>query len=164
MDAPFSYRTRTRNLEALASEPLDLLIIGGGATGAGIARDAAMRGIHTALVDQGDFGSGTSSRSSRLIHGGLRYLEHWQFGVVRKSLVERRRLARLGPHRVHSTRFVLPVYRGDRVGRLQMRAGLWLYDRLGGKGQPVEPHRSRSRRALLKSAQRPRSPSGLVVS
>jgi len=149
-----------RDFSRLGGEPFDLLVIGGGIYGAWTAYDAALRGLRVALVERSDWAAGTSSASSKLIHGGLRYLEHWQFSLVRKSLVERRRLARLGPHRVHATRFVLPVYRGDHVGRLKLRAGLWLYDRLGGKNPPVELHRPRSRRALLRDY--PLAPAGLV--
>ena len=150
MDAPFSYRTRTRNLEALASEPLDLLIIGGGATGAGIARDAAMRGIHTALVDQGDFGSGTSSRSSRLIHGGLRYLEHGHLRLVFEACRERRTLLTIAPHLVWPRSFLFPVHRGGRLPRWRLAAGLWLYDLLS-LFRNVRQHRMLGKRALLRA-------------
>ena len=82
----------------LSARRFDLLVVGGGATGAGIAREAALRGLTVALVERGDFGSGTSSKSSRLIHGGLRYLEHRRFGLVRESLAERGVLLRIAPH------------------------------------------------------------------
>ena len=97
----------------------DLLVIGGGIYGAWIAYDAALRGLGVALVEKEDWAAGTSSASSKLIHGGLRYLEHRHLGLVRKSLLERHRLARLGPHRVWPLRFLLPLYRGARHGRLR---------------------------------------------
>jgi glycerol-3-phosphate dehydrogenase len=114
----------------MAAEPVDLLVIGGGITGAGIARDAALRGFRTALVDQGDFGHGTSSRSSRLIHGGLRYLEQFNFGLVFEASHERRVLLRIAPHLVRPLRFLFPVYQGGRVPPWKLRAGMWLYDLL----------------------------------
>ena len=123
-----------RSFRQLAAGPFDLLVIGGGIYGAWAAYDAALRGLSVALIEAEDWGAGTSQASSKLIHGGLRYLEHRHFGLVRKSLDERRRLAWLGPHRVRPLRFVLPVYAGDRVGRLKLKLGLWLYDRMAGKG------------------------------
>ena len=101
------------------------------------------------LVEAGDLAGATSSASSKLIHGGLRYLEYRQFGLVRKTLEERRVLRRIAPHRVRSLRFALPIYSGARVGRFRMKAGLWLYDRLGGNDQPVRGHRSFGRARLL---------------
>jgi glycerol-3-phosphate dehydrogenase len=108
----------------------DLLVIGGGITGAGIARDAALRGLHVLLVEKDDFAGGTSSRSSRLIHGGLRYLEHGQLKLVFEASGERRRLLRLAPHLVHPLRFVWPVYAGARVAFWKVVAGVTLYDAL----------------------------------
>jgi glycerol-3-phosphate dehydrogenase len=104
-----------------------VLIIGGGITGAGIARDAAMRGLKTVLVDQSDFSAGTSSRSSRLIHGGLRYLEQYDFRLVFEALSERRTLLTIAPHLVRPLPFVFPVHRGDRVPLWKLAAGVWLY-------------------------------------
>src|SRR5581483_12466582 len=92
--------SRADALRSLAETPFDLIVIGGGITGAGIARDAAMRGLRTALVERDDFGSGTSSRSSRLIHGGVRYLEHGHFHLVFEASRERRILLRIAPHLV----------------------------------------------------------------
>lgn len=132
----------------LASRGFDLLVIGGGATGAGIAREAALRGLSVALVDRYDFAAGTSSRSSRLIHGGLRYLEHRRFGLVRESLGERRTLLRLAPHLVRPLPFVFPVYRGDRVPRWKLELGLTLYDVLAARGN-VPRHRALSKRRVL---------------
>lgn len=114
----------------MAAEPVDVLVIGGGITGAGIARDAALRGFRTALVDKGDFGSGTSSHSSRLVHGGIRYLEQFDFRLVREASRERRVLLTIAPHLVRPLAFLLPVYRGARVPAWKVRAGMWLYDLL----------------------------------
>jgi glycerol-3-phosphate dehydrogenase len=99
----------------MAETPVDLLIIGGGITGAGIARDAALRGFRTALIDKSDFGAGTSSHSSRLIHGGIRYLEQYAFHLVFEASRERRVLLRIAPHLVRPLAFLFPVYRGARV-------------------------------------------------
>ena len=107
-----------------------MAIVGGGVTGAGIARDAAMRGLRVALVEAGDFASGTSSRSSRLIHGGVRYLEHGHLHLVFESSRERRVLLHIAPHLVRPLSFTWPVYRGARVSRLKLGLGLGLYDAL----------------------------------
>lgn len=136
------------SLRDLASRRVDLLVIGGGITGAGIARDAALRGLDVALVDGQDFGAGTSSRSSRLIHGGLRYLEQGRLHLVFEALRERRILLRLAPHLVRPLPFVLPVFRGDRVPRWKTSLGLTLYDLLAGWGN-VRRHRTLGKRALL---------------
>ncbi|RKG76726.1 glycerol-3-phosphate dehydrogenase [Corallococcus terminator] len=122
--------SRAERLRALGAESFDLLVIGGGVTGAGAARDAALRGLKVALVEREDFASGTSSRSSRLIHGGLRYLEHGHLGLVFESSIERRRLLTLAPHLVRPLAFVWPVYAGARVPRWKLNAGLMLYDAL----------------------------------
>jgi glycerol-3-phosphate dehydrogenase len=119
----------------LEGRRFDLLVIGGGITGAGVARDAAMRGLDVALVEKDDFASGTSSRSSRLVHGGLRYLEHAQVGMVRESVRERDTLLRIAPHLVRPLRFTWPVYRGARIGRWKLRAGLKIYDLLARAGE-----------------------------
>ena len=110
----------------------DLAIIGGGINGAGIARDAAGRGLRVLLVEQNDLASGTSSASSKLIHGGLRYLEHGAFRLVREALAEREVLLRMAPHVIRPMRFVLPVHPGRRSALL-MRLGLFVYDHLGGR-------------------------------
>ncbi len=110
----------------------DLAIVGGGINGCGIARDAAGRGLEVLLVEQGDLGGATSSASTKLIHGGLRYLEHYDFRLVRKSLAERERLLGLAPHLVRPMRFILPHVSGQRPAWMQ-RAGFWLYDHLGGR-------------------------------
>ena len=119
-----------RDLRGLATDTFDALIIGGGITGAGIARDAALRGLSVALIDKGDFASGTSSRSSRLIHGGVRYLEHGHLHLVFEASAERRRLLKLAPHLVKPMAFTWPVYDGQRLPLWKLNAGLTLYDAL----------------------------------
>ncbi|HEX3885167.1 MAG TPA: glycerol-3-phosphate dehydrogenase [Stellaceae bacterium] len=115
------------------SERFDLAVIGGGINGVGIARDAAGRGLRVFLCDKGDLAGATSSASSKMIHGGLRYLEQYDFKLVRESLAERAVLLRSAPHLVRPMRFVLPHAPGLRP-RWMMRAGLFLYDHLGGAG------------------------------
>ena len=114
----------------MSEEIYDLVVIGGGITGAGVARDAASRGMTVALVEQQDFAQGTSSRSSKLIHGGIRYLENYEFHLVFEALAERRLLFEIAPNLVHPLRFVLPLYKGARVGMFLMGLGMWLYDAL----------------------------------
>ncbi|MEQ1724624.1 MAG: glycerol-3-phosphate dehydrogenase [Sphingopyxis sp.] len=114
------------------SEPYDLCVIGGGINGAGIARDAVGRGARVLLLERGDLAQGTSSASTKLIHGGLRYLEHYEFGLVRESLVERERLWAIAPHIIQPVRFVLPHRAGLRP-RWLLRLGLFLYDHIGGR-------------------------------
>jgi len=139
-ETPFSHQTRAVALSSMAAEPVDVLVIGGGITGAGIARDAALRGFRVALVDKGDFGAGTSSHSSRLIHGGLRYLEQRGFRLVFEASRERRVLLRIAPHLVRPLPFLFPVYRGARVPGWKLRAGMWLYDVLAAF-RNVKSHR-----------------------
>jgi glycerol-3-phosphate dehydrogenase len=114
----------------LGSRTFDLLVVGGGITGCGIAREAALRGLSVALVEQDDFASGTSSRSSRLVHGGVRYLEHGHLNLVFESSRERRQLLDIAPHLVHPLEFVWPVYAGARISLWKLGAGLLLYDAL----------------------------------
>ncbi|MBW3655989.1 MAG: glycerol-3-phosphate dehydrogenase/oxidase [Gemmatimonadetes bacterium] len=128
--APFSAAARHTHLRSLSGETWDLLVIGGGITGAAAARDAAGRGLRVALVDAGDVGRGTSSASSRLIHGGIRYLETFEFRLVFEASAERRRLLGLASHLVHPLPFLFPVYRGGPVGYRKLQAGMWLYDGL----------------------------------
>lgn len=135
-------------MDRLTARPYDLLVIGGGITGAGIARDAAMRGFRTALIEARDLASGTSSHSSRLIHGGLRYLEHGQFGLVREATRERRTLLTIAPHLVRPLPFVFPVHQGDRVPLWKLAAGMLLYDLLAPL-RNVRRHRILGKRALL---------------
>src|SRR6266704_51755 len=119
-------------LAALGRDPLDVLVVGGGINGAGIARDAAMRGLRVGLVERGDLASGTSSRSSKLIHGGLRYLEQGDVRLVLEAVRERERLQRLAPHLVRPQEFVFPLYRG----------GPWV-DRVVALDAPETPPRLR---------------------
>ncbi len=123
-------QTRAAALASMVETPVDVLVIGGGITGAGIARDAALRGFRTALVDKSDFGAGTSSHSSRLIHGGIRYLEQRAFHLVFEASRERRVLLKIAPHLVRPLAFLFPVYRGGRLPAWKLRAGMWLYDLL----------------------------------
>jgi glycerol-3-phosphate dehydrogenase len=111
----------------LFGEQFDLLVIGGGITGCGVARDAVMRGLSVALVERDDFASGTSGRSSRLIHGGIRYLEQGQLHLVHESIRERQTLLRIAPHLVNPLAFTWPIYRGARVGKVKLSAGLLVY-------------------------------------
>ncbi len=143
-ETEFSHRTRAAALAAMADRPVDLLIIGGGITGAGIARDAALRSLRVAVVDKGDIAGGTSSISSRLIHGGLRYLEQRDFHLVFEASRERRILLRTAPHLVRPLAFLFPAYQGQRVPAWQLRAGLWLYDLLAAF-RNVRMHRWLSR-------------------
>src|SRR5581483_11053768 len=106
--------TRQRNLERMASETFDVLVIGGGITGAGVALDAAVRGYRVALVEKHDFASGTSSKSTKLVHGGIRYLPEFDFALVHEALTERGLLLHNAPFLVHPLPFVLPIYKGDR--------------------------------------------------
>jgi len=122
-----SLGSRAINLDRLEHERFDLLVIGGGITGAGVALDAASRGLKVALVERDDFASGTSSRSSKLVHGGLRYVAQYQFKVTREASEERYRLQRLAPNLVRSVPFILPVYGGLKE-TAKLTAGLWLYD------------------------------------
>ncbi|HMJ17335.1 MAG TPA: glycerol-3-phosphate dehydrogenase/oxidase, partial [Gemmatimonadaceae bacterium] len=119
-------------MTALSGDRFDLLVIGGGITGCGVARDAAMRGLKVALVERDDFASGTSGRSSRLVHGGIRYLEHGQLHLVYESIRERQTLLRIAPHLVKPLAFTWPVYRGARVGKMRLSAGLVAYYVLAG--------------------------------
>lgn len=137
-----------RSFAALESRKFDLLVIGGGITGAGIARDASMRGLSVAIVDKGDWASGTSSKSSRLIHGGIRYLEHWQIGLVRESVREREILLRIAPHLVKPLEFTWPVYRGARLPKWKLGVGLTMYDWLAGHRR-LGAHRALDRDEVL---------------
>jgi glycerol-3-phosphate dehydrogenase len=134
-----SAATRSRDLAAMADDGVDVLVIGGGITAAGVLLDAASRGLSAALIERDDLASGTSGRSSRLIHGGPRYLRQGRFGLVREALRERWILRRLAPHLIRPFRFVLPTR--PPVGRLLAGVGLTLYDALAW-GRNVGRHRS----------------------
>jgi len=127
---------RKQTLARLGAEPFDLLIIGGGITGAGVARDAVVRGLKVALVEKADFASGTSSKSSKLVHGGLRYLEHAQFKLVFEGTNERALLMRVAPHLVRPLEFLMPVYKRDKPGLFVLDVGLWIYDGLSKFSSP----------------------------
>ncbi len=127
MSSPTHLPTRAQRLAELERQPPDVLVVGGGITGAGLALDLATRGIRTALVERDDWASATSSASSRLIHGGLRYLEQFEFGLVRDSCLERGLLLDNAAGLVWPERFVFPIHRGGPTGRLKLAAGLGLY-------------------------------------
>lgn len=159
-----SSTVRAQNLSRLGSEQFDVLVIGGGVTGAGVALDAVARGYKVALVEKLDFASGTSSKSTKLVHGGIRYLPNFDFALVHEALVERGILLQNAPFLVRSVPFVLPIYEGDRhpVGMpfttpggvglsFLLNIGLWLYDILAG-GRNVKAHRHLSRAEVSKLA------------
>jgi glycerol-3-phosphate dehydrogenase len=144
------------------SNSFDVVVIGAGINGAGIARDAAMRGLKVLLIDKGEPGEGTTVASTRLIHGGLRYLEHFEFGLVRESLREREILLRIAPHLVKPLAITIPIYKQSKRGRLMIRAGMILYDLLSW-GKSLPRHRMLSRAETLE--QLPGlNPDGLVGS
>jgi glycerol-3-phosphate dehydrogenase len=124
---------RERDLGALADRPLDVLVVGGGIVGAGSALDAATRGLRVGLVERDDIAVGTSSRSSRLIHGGLRYLEQYRFGLVREALRERSRVLYLAPHLVSLQPLLFPLFGWPLVTRVFYQSGMTLYDVLGAR-------------------------------
>ncbi|MEN0058383.1 MAG: glycerol-3-phosphate dehydrogenase/oxidase [Bdellovibrio sp.] len=126
----FSFQERKQNIQQMRNQKFDMLVIGGGINGAGVARDASSRGLSVALIEARDFASGTSSKSSKLIHGGIRYLENMEFKLVFEALNERTRLFEMAPHLVHPLRFMLPLYEEGRVGMFKMGLGMWLYDAL----------------------------------
>lgn len=131
-------------LPELADGDFEVVIVGGGMAGAGVARDLALRGVSVVLLEKGDFASGTTSRSSKLIHGGLRYLELFDFKLVRESLRERERLHELAPHLVRPLPFLVPIYRGSSRSLIKIRIGMKLYDWL-------TPGRDRERYGVLRA-------------
>ncbi len=141
MRAPLPTRTFER--------PFDLIVIGAGINGAGIARDATLRGLSVLLVDKGDVGAGTTSRSTRLVHGGLRYLEHFEVPLVRESLRERETLLHIAPHLVHPLSFLLPIYEEHKRRPVLIRAGMMAYDALS-LDKSLERHRMLSRDEALR--------------
>ena len=141
-------QSRTAQLEQLTAQELDVLVVGGGILGAGVARDAAMRGLHVGLVEQHDLASGTSSRSSRLLHGGLRYLAQGRMGLVREASREKRVLCRIAPHLAQPLPFLFPTYRRTSWPLWQLRIGVKLYDLLCG-GRNLGPSGSLSSAELL---------------
>ena len=165
---PLSSSVRMHNLALLAKEQFDVLVIGGGVTGAGVALDAVARGYRVALVEKVDFASGTSSKSTKLVHGGIRYLPNFDFALVHEALVERGSLLRNAPYLVQPVGFVLPLYEGDRhpVGLpfstpggiglgFIMDIGLWMYDLMAGMfagSRGVKRHRRLSRKKVMELA------------
>jgi glycerol-3-phosphate dehydrogenase len=139
---------RSQALAALSQDEFDVVVVGGGITGAGVALDAATRGYSVALLERADFASGTSSRSSKLVHGGLRYLQNFDLGLVREALLERRLMVELAPHLVHPLPLVVPAFEGARPDRL-VGVGLNLYDVMS-----VDRDRLRSRRGRRVRAER----------
>ncbi len=144
----FSFRTRERALERFQKEEFDLLIVGGGITGAATARDAVSRGLRVALIERKDYAFGTSSRSSKLIHGGLRYLQKFELKLVFEALAERSFFLKVMPHRVKSLSFYYPIYREGLVRPTLLSFGLWLYDILALFRSP-EFHSRYSSKKLL---------------
>ncbi|MCE9598064.1 MAG: glycerol-3-phosphate dehydrogenase/oxidase [Spirochaetia bacterium] len=139
-------------------QPFDLAIIGGGISGACLLWDSTLRGMNVLLLEKNDFASGTTQATSKLIHGGLRYLKNFEFGLVRESLKERRLLARLAPHSIRPMPFLHPIYRNSKPGRLMFAIGLWLYDLLSfdrNRGVPrhlrLPRHRWLSRQDALQT-------------
>ncbi|MGZ3769255.1 MAG: FAD-dependent oxidoreductase [Bdellovibrio sp.] len=126
----FSFTERNQMIAEMKEQTFDLVVIGGGINGAGVARDASARGMKVALIEARDFASGTSSKSSKLIHGGIRYLENMEFKLVFEALSERTKLFEMAPHLVHPLRFMIPLYKESRVGMFKMGLGMWLYDAL----------------------------------
>ena len=150
MSGVLDARDRDEAMRRLAAGPLDVLVIGGGITGAGAALDAASRGLRVGLVESRDLAAGTSSRSSKLIHGGLRYLEQGDFKLVKEALRERDLLvSRLAPHLVRPVPFLYPLYRKV-VERPYVGAGLVIYDALEGIKRPVPHHRHLTTRGALR--------------
>ena len=147
-------------MRSLGGRTVDLLVIGGGIIGAGIARDASLRGLSVALVEQNDFASGTSSRPTRLIHGGLRYLELFDFALVRSDMREREILLRIAKHLVFPLPFLLPLYRPSLWYRFKLRVGMQLYDALSG--DKSLPKREYLGRMATLAAEPTLDPDGLV--
>jgi len=137
-----------RDFSLLHDQQFDLLVCGGGIYGAWTAYDAALRGLKVAIVEQGDWANATSSASSKLIHGGLRYLESFDFKLVKKALTERQMLLQTAPHRVWPLRFGVPVYADSRIGRLQLKIGLMLYDFLAASPALKMAHQYFNRQAF----------------
>src|SRR2546421_2338415 len=142
----------TRRVPAdISSTPFDLIVVGAGINGCGVARDAAMRGLRVLVLDKGDISGGTTAWSTRLIHGGLRYLEHGELGLVRESLRERERLLRIAPHLVRPLPLLIPLYKTAARAPLLVRAGLRLYDLLSFD-KTLASHRTLTRNEALTRA------------
>ena len=140
LDVPFVHASSKTNLTGLLmnrrftedelNKEFDVIVIGGGINGCGIARDASGRGLKVLLLEKEDFGAGCTSASTRLIHGGLRYLEHFEFGLVRESLTEREILLKNASHLVHPLELCIPIYEDSKRGYWLIKAGMLLYDLL----------------------------------
>jgi glycerol-3-phosphate dehydrogenase len=141
-------RRRQAAIDRLDDDEIDVLVVGGGATGAGIARDAALRGLSVALCEAGDFAGQTSSRSSQLIHGGLRYLQYGDLGLVFEGLSERRRLMSTAPHLCRPLEFIFPAYRGERPGLRTIGTGIAIYNALALWRPPAQRQRLEPRAIL----------------
>jgi glycerol-3-phosphate dehydrogenase len=159
---PFDLALRRRHLERAASDIADVLVVGGGITGAGVARETALRGLATVLVDKGDFASGTSSRSSKLIHGGLRYLAQGDIGLVKEAARERAVLRRLAPHLAEPLWMMMPT--ASLAGRMKLQAGVWTFEKLAGE-QAGDKYQVLDRRETLakEPGLRPSPLAGAVV-
>ena len=138
-----------RNFAELAKAEFDVAVIGGGMIGTGVARDAAMRGLKTILFEKEDFCYGTSGRSSRMIHGGLRYLANYDLGLVREGLREREILLRLAPHLVHPLKFLIPIY-GGFLHKMKLKIGMILYDLLS-YDKSLPSHKSLNKAQVLET-------------
>src|SRR3954466_14255269 len=140
--------SRDQALAAMQEDSFDVVVVGGGITGAGVALDAASRGYSVAVVERGDFGQGTSSRSSKMVHGGLRYLQNFDLGLVREALLERQLMVQLAPHLVYPTPFLVASFGEDRRDR-KLGLGLNMYDVMAttrvGQGRRERQARERSR-------------------
>ena len=128
MVKPFDYREKT--IEMMQSTEFDILIVGGGITGAGIARDAALRGYSVGLVEKDDFGYGTSSGSSKLVHAGLRYIGQKEFRLVREASIERKKILEMAPHITRPLKFIVPLHSDTILTKNRLRLAVWLYDLL----------------------------------
>jgi glycerol-3-phosphate dehydrogenase len=150
---------RSQALAALSEEEFDVVVVGGGITGAGVALDAATRGYSVALVERADFASGTSSRSSKLVHGGLRYLQNFDLGLVREALLERQLMVALAPHLVHPLPLVVAAFEGARPDRL-LGVGLNLYDVMSVDRDRLRSRRSKRARSEREGNQPPQAMEG----
>ncbi len=135
--------------EIEANNEFDIVVVGGGITGAGIARDAMLRGLRVCLLDKGDYSSGTSSQSSKLLHGGLRYLQNFEFSLVREAALERARNIEIAPHLSRIYRFVVPLYKWSKTPRIMLRMGLILYDMLAYP-KSIGKHKNLGKKGLVK--------------
>jgi glycerol-3-phosphate dehydrogenase len=150
---------RSQALAALSQDEFDVVVVGGGITGAGVALDAATRGYSVALVERADFASGTSSRSSKLVHGGLRYLQNFDLGLVREALLERQLMVALAPHLVHPLPLVVPAFDGARPDRL-VGVGLNLYDVMSVDRDRLRTRRSKRARTEREQGNQPQQAEG----